>query len=48
VAVLAIAPDHLRALAGVAKISSGASWPDNARNFVDILIGGIPTEPPAA
>ena len=40
--------DLLRALAGVAKISSGASWADNARNFVDILIGGIRTEPPAA
>lgn len=39
--------DLLRALAGVANISSGANWADNARNLVDILVAGIRTVPQA-
>lgn len=37
--------DLLRALAGVANISSGDRWADSARNLVDILIAGIRTAP---
>jgi AcrR family transcriptional regulator len=35
--------DLLRALAGVAKFSSGPEWAANARNLVDILVAGIRT-----
>jgi AcrR family transcriptional regulator len=40
--------DLLRALAGVANVSSGANWADNARNLVDILVAGIRTVPTSA
>lgn len=42
VARVAVEPlDLLRALAGVAKMSSGPGWTDNARAFVEILVAGI-------
>lgn len=33
--------DLLRALAGLAHVSSGPNWPDAARRLVDILIAGM-------
>ena len=49
VARVAVEPlDLLRALAGVAQISSGADWAGSARGLVDILIAGIRIDRPTA
>ena len=37
--------DLLRALAGVAGISSAPGWEESARRLVDILIAGVRTRP---